>query len=63
MRKLSLFLPRARTPECSNFLGMDACSLSHWAYLLGGSGVLRCMFSGTGAVPTVNVTLFATRES
>ena len=38
MLKLSLFLPGARTPACSNFLGMDACSLAHWAYLLAGSG-------------------------
>src|SRR5262245_25056176 len=38
MRKLSLFLPRARTPACANFLGMAACSLAHWAYLLAGSG-------------------------
>ena len=38
MHKLSLFLPRARTPACTNFLGMEACSLAHWAYLLAGSG-------------------------
>ena len=26
-------------------------------------GDLRCIFSGTGAVPTVNVTLLSTKES
>jgi hypothetical protein len=38
MLKLSLFLPRAQPPACSNFLGMEAYSLSHSAYLLAGSG-------------------------
>ena len=38
MLKLSLFLPRTRTLECSNFLGMEAHSLSRCPYLLAGSG-------------------------
>ena len=38
MLKLSLFFHPSRTPTCSNFLGMAACSLAHWAYLLAGSG-------------------------
>jgi hypothetical protein len=38
MHTLSGFLPRAQTPERANLLGMAACSLTHGAYLLAGSG-------------------------
>src|SRR5262245_51400015 len=65
MLKLSLSLPLARRPACSNFLAMV------WQHApclvvctcLPDQRVLRCMCSGTGAVPTDNVTLSSTKES
>jgi hypothetical protein len=46
MLKLSLFLPRARAPKCSNFLGMQVGSLAHWACLYTGSGDSALYFFG-----------------
>jgi hypothetical protein len=63
MLKLSVFLPRAQTPECSIFLGMEACSWLIERTCSPDQGTLRWIVSGTGAVPTDNVTLLSTKES
>ncbi len=65
MRNLSLFLPLARTPDCSTFLPWHGSTLlvSLCGPALPDQGDLRCIFSGTGAVPTDNVTLLSTKES